>query len=132
MLCTVAAASPSMVHQMLRPSRQGLLYALANSAFAFYLFSFQVCSSPMVCPSHRQTIMLLNIHTILHRSRASQKFRVSVALSVKATSLVCSPNGSKVLSSSKPGARPAPLPNTKQCWAGGARDSSSWWRLPAE
>ena len=71
MLCTVAAAAPSMVHQMLRPSRQGLLYALANSAFAFYLFSFQVYSWPMVCSSHRQTIMLLTMHAIFNRLRAS-------------------------------------------------------------
>ena len=39
---TLLAALPSMVHQMLRPSRQGLLLAMANSAFAFFLFSFQV------------------------------------------------------------------------------------------
>ena len=44
-LCTAAtllAAAPSMVHQVLRPSRQGLLLAMANSSLAFFLFSFQV------------------------------------------------------------------------------------------
>ena len=48
-ICTAAtllAALPSMVHQMLRPSKDGLLLAMTNSAFAFFLFSFQVRAVP--------------------------------------------------------------------------------------
>lgn len=42
---TLAAAAPSMLHQLLRPSPQGLLLCMANTAFAFFLFSFQVSAS---------------------------------------------------------------------------------------
>lgn len=40
---TVLGALPAMIHQILRPSDRGLLLAMANSAFAFFLFSYQVC-----------------------------------------------------------------------------------------
>ena len=52
---TLAAAVPAMVHQMLCPSTPGLLLCMANSAFAFFLFSFQVLrqalrmTTPEVC-----------------------------------------------------------------------------------
>ncbi|GFH14330.1 alpha-1,3-glucosyltransferase [Haematococcus lacustris] len=39
---TLAAATPSMLHQIMRPSPLGLLLAMANSAFAFFMFAFQV------------------------------------------------------------------------------------------
>jgi hypothetical protein len=42
MAAVVLASLPAMVQQVLRPSRRGLLYALANSAFAFFMFSYQV------------------------------------------------------------------------------------------
>lgn len=38
---TVATFLPSMVQQIKAPSKQGFLYGLLNSAFSFYLFSFQ-------------------------------------------------------------------------------------------
>jgi alpha-1,3-glucosyltransferase len=41
-VATVLAALPSMVQQMVRPSRAGLLYGMANSAMAFYMLSYQV------------------------------------------------------------------------------------------
>lgn len=39
---TLAAAAPSMAQQILAPSPQGLLLAMTNSAFAFYMFGYQV------------------------------------------------------------------------------------------
>lgn len=39
---TLAAAAPSMAQQIRAPSPQGLLLAMANSAFAFYMFGYQV------------------------------------------------------------------------------------------
>jgi alpha-1,3-glucosyltransferase len=41
---TVLAAIPSMVQQILQPSSRGLLLGMANSAFAFFMFSYQVCA----------------------------------------------------------------------------------------
>lgn len=41
LVVTVAAATPPMVHQILRPSKEGLLLALLNSSFAFFFFAFQ-------------------------------------------------------------------------------------------
>ncbi len=39
---TLLVALPAMVHQIVRPSPRGLLFCMANSAMAFYMFSFQV------------------------------------------------------------------------------------------
>jgi hypothetical protein len=39
---TLAAAAPSMVQQIRAPTRRGLLLALANSGYAFFMFSYQV------------------------------------------------------------------------------------------
>ncbi len=39
---TVVAATPAMVQQIINPSPRGLLLAMANSALAFYMFSYQV------------------------------------------------------------------------------------------
>ncbi|KAK9807380.1 hypothetical protein WJX73_009447 [Symbiochloris irregularis] len=47
---TLAAAAPSMLHQVLRPSPRGLLLCMANSAFAFFLFSFQVHEKSILLP----------------------------------------------------------------------------------
>lgn len=41
-LATMAGFLPSMTQQIRRPSERGLLYCMANSAFAFYMFSYQV------------------------------------------------------------------------------------------
>jgi alpha-1,3-glucosyltransferase len=41
---TVLAALPSMAQQILQPSPRGLLLGMANSAFAFFMFSYQVCA----------------------------------------------------------------------------------------
>lgn len=42
---TVSTCLPSMVQQIWAPSNQGFLYGLLNSAFSFYMFSFQGKSS---------------------------------------------------------------------------------------
>lgn len=39
---TILAAAPSMLQQVLSPSPQGLLLGMTNSAFAFYMFGYQV------------------------------------------------------------------------------------------
>jgi len=38
---TVITCLPSMIQQIKSPSYRGFLYALLNSSFSFYLFSFQ-------------------------------------------------------------------------------------------
>jgi alpha-1,3-glucosyltransferase len=47
---TVAAATPAALHQALHPSRRGLLYCMASSAFAFYTFSYQVHEKSVLLP----------------------------------------------------------------------------------
>ncbi|XP_043691789.1 probable dolichyl pyrophosphate Man9GlcNAc2 alpha-1,3-glucosyltransferase isoform X2 [Telopea speciosissima] len=47
---TVLSILPSMVQQIMSPSDQGFLYALLNSSFAFYLFSFQVHEKSILLP----------------------------------------------------------------------------------
>ncbi len=39
---TLAAALPSMAQQLWRPSSRGLLFAMANSGFAFFMLAYQV------------------------------------------------------------------------------------------
>ena len=39
---TLLALTPSCTHQIMRPSRLGLLYCMLNSSLAFFLFSYQV------------------------------------------------------------------------------------------
>lgn len=39
---TLLAALPAMVQQVSSPTPRGLLYAMANSAFAFFMFAYQV------------------------------------------------------------------------------------------
>lgn len=41
-ICTLLFFLPSMVHQIVHPSDRGCLYAVANAALSFYLFSYQV------------------------------------------------------------------------------------------
>lgn len=41
-LATLAGLLPSMASQVLRPSKKGLVLCMANSAMAFFLFSYQV------------------------------------------------------------------------------------------
>lgn len=41
-LATLVACLPSMLQQLRKPSPKGLLYCMANTASAFYMFSYQV------------------------------------------------------------------------------------------
>ncbi|GMH35336.1 hypothetical protein BSKO_03204 [Bryopsis sp. KO-2023] len=41
-LATVASFTPSMIHQIAKPSQTGFVYSMANSALGFFLFSYQV------------------------------------------------------------------------------------------
>lgn len=76
-MCTGAslvAALPSMAHQIISPSPGGLLMGMANSALAFFLFSYQVCLLHLA---------VLFIEANIHRhSKVSIKFVVSVSLHV--------------------------------------------------
>ncbi|PON39769.1 Glycosyl transferase, ALG6/ALG, partial [Parasponia andersonii] len=47
---TISTSLPSMVQQIWDPSKQGFLYGLFNSAFSFYLFSFQVHEKSILLP----------------------------------------------------------------------------------
>ncbi|GAB2288853.1 hypothetical protein Dimus_023163 [Dionaea muscipula] len=47
---TTLSALPSMIQQIRTPSNQGFLYALLNSSFSFYLFSFQVHEKSILLP----------------------------------------------------------------------------------
>lgn len=47
---TVSAFLPSLVHQIKAPSDHGFLYALLNSSFSFYLFSYQVHEKSVLLP----------------------------------------------------------------------------------
>lgn len=52
--CTVAAFTPACLHQAARPSRLGFLYCLTNTAFAFYMFSYQVPPPAVHAPRSRR------------------------------------------------------------------------------
>lgn len=47
---TLCTCLPSMVQQIRDPSKHGFLYALLNSAFSFYFFSFQVHEKSILLP----------------------------------------------------------------------------------
>ncbi|KAG6711241.1 hypothetical protein I3842_05G043200 [Carya illinoinensis] len=47
---TVSTCLPSMLQQIWAPSNQGFLYGLLNSAFSFYMFSFQVHEKSILLP----------------------------------------------------------------------------------
>ncbi|KAJ8750081.1 hypothetical protein K2173_013996 [Erythroxylum novogranatense] len=47
---TLLSCLPSMVQQIMHPSLKGFLYGLLNSAFSFYLFSFQVHEKSILLP----------------------------------------------------------------------------------
>lgn len=47
MLATIVGCLPAMVHQIRMPTTKGLLLCMANCAFSFYMFGFQV--RPLPC-----------------------------------------------------------------------------------
>ena len=54
---TLLAATPSALHQLRRPSRTGFLYCMAASAFAFFLFSYQVHEKSILLPLLPATLL---------------------------------------------------------------------------
>ncbi|GMI71874.1 hypothetical protein like AT5G38460 [Hibiscus trionum] len=56
---TLLTCLPSMVQQILAPSSKGFLYALLNSSFSFYLFSFQVHEKSVLLPLLPLTLLAL-------------------------------------------------------------------------
>eukprot|EP00249_Psilotum_nudum_P001193 c13554_g1_i1 orf=151-1635(-) len=50
MAATVFAFIPCVMEQILSPSRKGFLFAMLNSSFAFYLFSYQVHEKSILLP----------------------------------------------------------------------------------
>ncbi len=52
LICTATAITPSSISLLLRPRKRQFLYALINSSFAFFLFSFQV---------HEKSILLVTL-----------------------------------------------------------------------
>ena len=74
MASTLLAAMPVLVQEVRRPTARGLLTCMASSAFAFYLFSYQVllyCPRPMpicgmkhwlACARKSSTPFLLHRH----------------------------------------------------------------------
>jgi alpha-1,3-glucosyltransferase len=47
---SLAACAPSVAHQILRPSRAGLLYGMLNASFAAFLLGFQVHEKSILLP----------------------------------------------------------------------------------
>lgn len=56
---TLTASLPSMVQQISAPSNRGFLYALLNSSFAFYLFSYQVHEKSVLLPLLPASLLVL-------------------------------------------------------------------------
>ncbi|XP_027925056.1 probable dolichyl pyrophosphate Man9GlcNAc2 alpha-1,3-glucosyltransferase isoform X1 [Vigna unguiculata] len=54
---TVITCLPSMIQQIKSPSYRGFLYALLNSSFSFYLFSFQVHEKSILLPLLPATLL---------------------------------------------------------------------------
>ncbi|KAL4435016.1 hypothetical protein ABPG77_003841 [Micractinium sp. CCAP 211/92] len=55
---TLAAAAPAMASQIARPTPRGFLLCLANSAMAFFLFSYQVHEKSILLPLLPLTLLL--------------------------------------------------------------------------
>ncbi|XP_055837886.1 probable dolichyl pyrophosphate Man9GlcNAc2 alpha-1,3-glucosyltransferase [Episyrphus balteatus] len=51
LIVTGLALVPSSIHLFVKPSKQGFLYSLFNSALAFFLFSFQVHEKSILLPA---------------------------------------------------------------------------------
>ena len=59
LLLTLAAALPSCVDLVLRPTSRRFVYSLSAIAFAFFLFSFQVHEKSIIFPTTALTLLLL-------------------------------------------------------------------------
>ena len=56
---TATAFAPSVAHQMARPSAEGFVWCLANTAWAFFLFSFQAHEKSALLPLLPVTLLSL-------------------------------------------------------------------------
>ena len=56
---TVTAFAPSVAHQMAFPSAEGFVWCLANTAWAFFLFSFQAHEKSALLPLLPNTLLSL-------------------------------------------------------------------------
>ncbi|KAL5563206.1 hypothetical protein UlMin_032953 [Ulmus minor] len=63
---TISTCLPSMFQQIWAPSNQGFLYGLLNSAFSFYLFSFQVHEKSILLPLLPVTLLAIE-EPFLHK-----------------------------------------------------------------
>ncbi|EFJ17714.1 Dol-P-Glc: alpha-1,3-glucosyltransferase [Selaginella moellendorffii] len=59
-VATLACILPSMLQQILRPSRRGFLLAMFNCSFAFYFFSYQVHEKSILLPVIPGTLLALD------------------------------------------------------------------------
>src|SRR3954451_14811028 len=57
---TLLAILPSCVHLGLNPDKHRLVYCLANSALAFFMFSFQVHEKSILLPALPITLLILD------------------------------------------------------------------------
>ncbi|KAE8670300.1 putative dolichyl pyrophosphate Man9GlcNAc2 alpha-1,3-glucosyltransferase [Hibiscus syriacus] len=62
---TLLTCLPSMVQQVHAPSSKGFLYALLNSSFSFYLFSYQVHEKSILLPLLPLTLLALEERRLL-------------------------------------------------------------------
>uniref|UniRef100_A0A7C9ELX7 Alpha-1,3-glucosyltransferase n=1 Tax=Opuntia streptacantha TaxID=393608 RepID=A0A7C9ELX7_OPUST len=59
LVATLSTSLPSMIQQIMAPSNRGFLYALLNSSFSFYLFSFQVHEKSILLPLLPASLLVL-------------------------------------------------------------------------
>jgi hypothetical protein len=57
---TLLAILPSCIHLGLNPDNRRLVYCLANSALAFFMFSFQVHEKSILLPALPITLLILD------------------------------------------------------------------------
>ncbi|KAF9366906.1 Glucosyltransferase-like protein [Mortierella sp. NVP85] len=57
---TLVAFIPSLLHQIAKPTKRGLIYALVNSSLSFFLFSFQVHEKSILVPALPITLLILD------------------------------------------------------------------------
>ncbi|MBA0740531.1 hypothetical protein Gogos_013726 [Gossypium gossypioides] len=105
---TFITCLPSMVQQILAPSSKGFLYALLNSSFSFYLFSFQVHEKSILLPLLPLTLLALeeshsilwlthfamfSMFPLLHRDKLVLAYMALYALFILVYFAPCGPGG---------------------------------------
>jgi alpha-1,3-glucosyltransferase len=60
---TLLAATPATWQQIRRPSKEGFVWCMANSAWAFFLFSFQAHEKSILLPL-LPVAMLVGLHSL--------------------------------------------------------------------